>query len=151
VLATWTLDRLGEDPRPERHLPDSLLVNWERIRPSVKAFLLAHEPEVVAAIERHQDRHEVRRVGMGFMDVPLARLIERYEGQAKTVSEFLFLLRGGARVVQAEIESLADRSRSDTPVLYAAIEQIAGFEKPVTRLSPKAYRICWIARAVHTK
>ena len=132
VLATWTRDRLSEDPRPERHLQDWLLVNWERIRPAVKAFLLAHEAKVVAAIQQHQDRREPRRVGLGYMDVPLARHIERYEEEAKTVSEFLFLVRGGSHTVQTEIEGLADDSRSDTPVLYAAIEQIAGFEQPVT-------------------
>ena len=66
------------------------------------------------------------------MDLPLARHIELYEREAKTVSQFLFLLRGGAHAVQTEIEALADDSRSDIPVLYAAIEQIAGFEKPVT-------------------
>src|SRR4051794_14693741 len=132
VLATWTRDRLAEDPRPERHLPVWLLVNWERIRPSVKAFLLAHEATVVSAIQRHRDPREPGRVGLGHMDLPLARHIELYEREAQTVSEFLFLLRGGAHAVQTEIEALADDSRSDTPVLYAAIEQIAGFESPVT-------------------
>ena len=132
VLATWTRDRLAEDPRPERHLRGWLLVNWERIRPSVKTFLLAHEATVVAAIQRHQDPREPGRVGLGYLDVPLARHIECYEREAKTVSEFLFLLRGGAHAVQTEIEALADDSRSDIPVLYAAVEQITGFEKPVT-------------------
>lgn len=132
VLATWTRDRLIEDPKPERHLANWLLVNWEQIRPSVKVFLLAHEADVVAAIQRYQAPREPGRVGLGCMDVPLARHIQRYETEAKTVSQFLFLLRGGAHVVQTEIEALADNSRSDVPVLYAAIEQIAGFEKPVT-------------------
>jgi hypothetical protein len=132
VLATWTRDRLSEDPRPERHLTVWLLVNWERIRPCVKAFLLAYEATVVAAIQRQQDPRQLGRVGLGYMDVPLARHIERYEREARSVSEFLFLLRGGAHAVQTEIEALADDSRSDIPALYAAIEQIAGFERFVT-------------------
>lgn len=144
VLATWTRDGLSEDPRAERHLLGWLLINWERLRSPVKAYLLANEPAIVAAIQRHQNPREPGGVGLGFLDVSLVRHINRYEGEAKTVSQFLFLLRGGAHAVQAEIEALADESRSDTPTLYAAIEQIAGFEKPVTpeEAASACQRVC---------
>lgn len=44
----------------------------------------------------------------------------------------MFLLRGGADIVRKELLTLADGDRADLPVLYAAVEQIADFERPVS-------------------
>jgi len=116
----------------ERHLPGWLLVNWDVLRQAVRDFLLSYEPEVVAVLRDLADRNEPRRVGLGFLDSSLAERIRRYENHASTVSEFMFLLRGGGAVVRQDLDTLADEGRADVPVLYAAIEQIAGFERSVT-------------------
>jgi hypothetical protein len=132
VIATWTRDRLAEDPRPERHLPGWLLVSWERLRLSIRDYLIANEPAVVNAIRRYRDPRDPERIGLGAHDTSLSLHIRNFEVKAKTTSELLFLLRGGAHVVRDEIDTLVRESRSDVPVLFAAIEQIAGFERPVT-------------------
>lgn len=62
----------------------------------------------------------------------LEHRIDRYSATAKTVSEFLFLLRGKNAVVDRILRSLHDRDHSDGPILCAAAEQIAGFERPVS-------------------
>lgn len=131
VVATWTRDSLAEDPKSERHLAKWLFVNWELLRPTVYAFLASHEPVIVVAIHKRQEPHELRRIGVGYLDDSLQNRMRRYGDQARTISEFLFLLGGGVQTVQADIQALADEGRSDIPVLYAAIEQIAGFEKTV--------------------
>ena len=132
VLATWTRDSLSETVRLDRHHSGSLLVSWDRLQSGIRQFLLAHEQAIVRSMEKYQDSWSHNRVGMGYMNIPLVAHITRYEKGAKTAAEFFFLLRGGGEVVTTEMESLAKESRSDVPVLYAAVEQIAGFEQLVT-------------------
>ncbi len=133
VIATWTRGSLSDTVRLERHLLNSLLVSWERVREGIRQFLLAHETVVVQALQKLTPTGGAgRTVGLGYMNIPLVSQIARYEKGAKTAAGFFFLLRGGGEIAKTEIESLANDSRSDVPVLFAAVEQIAGFERLVT-------------------
>lgn len=134
VVATWTRESLSETVRLERHHTNPLLVSWERLQSSIRQFLIANEPVIVRALQPYDHACGLDRIGMGYLATQLTSRIVRYEKRAKTSAEFFFLLRGGANVVATEVESLAKESRADVPVLYAAVEQIAGFERFVTPL-----------------
>lgn len=132
VIATWTRERGGDDTRVETHLPNWVSAEWSKLSPSVMAFFVAHEVEVVHALRALEDPNATRRIGLGMFEEGLADRMRRYEKEAKTVAEFLFFLRGGSAVVRKELVELVERDRADLPVLYAAVEQIADFERPVT-------------------
>lgn len=131
VIATWTREH-GYSERFERHLPNYLLIDWGQLKPHVIKYLLAHETVIAPSIRKRQGTHEINKVGLGFMDERLANYLNRYASTAKTVNEYLLMVRGGDEVVAREINILADNDRADVPVLYAALEQIAGFERPVS-------------------
>lgn len=131
VIATWTRE-LGHSERFERHLPNYFLLDWEQLRPHVTDYLLAKEAVIAPAIRKRQGPHEITRVGLGHMDERLANYLKRYMSTAKTVSDYFFMVRGGDDVVAREINNLANNDRADVPVLHAAVEQIAGFEKTVS-------------------
>jgi hypothetical protein len=131
VICTWTREAV-EAASLERHLPDWLLIDWEQLRPGVHEYLLRHEIVLASAIGKRQGKDAIRRVGLGHMDERLKTYLNRFESKARSVSEFLFLLRGGEEIVARELDVLIDAGRSDIPVLYAALEQIAGFERMVT-------------------
>ena len=131
VICTWTREAV-EAASLERHLPDWFLIDWEQLRPGVHDYLLRHEIALAPAIRKRQGKEVIRRVGLGHMDERLKTYLNRFDSNAKSVSEFLFLLRGGEEIVARELDVLIDAGRSDVPVLYAALEQIAGFERMVT-------------------
>jgi hypothetical protein len=131
VIAIWTRDH-GHSERFERHVPNYFLLDWDQLQPHVNTYLLANEAVIAPTIRKRQGAHEITRVGLGHMDERLATYLNRYRSAAKTVSEFLFMVRGGDDVVVREINILANNDRADVPVLYAAVEQIAGFEKAVS-------------------
>ncbi len=130
VICTWTREGAGA-PSLERHLPDWMLIDWGQLRPSVCEYLVKHQTKLAPAIGQRQGK-VVRRVGLGHMDQPLERHASIYAETAKSVSEFVFLLRGGDEIVQRELDVLIAANRSDIPVLTIAIEQIAGFENMLT-------------------
>jgi hypothetical protein len=130
VMCTWTREGAGA-PSLERHLPDWMLIDWEQLRPSVCEYLLKHETTLAPAIGQRQG-NVVRRVGLGHLDQPLEGHASIYAENAKSVSEFVFLLRGGDEIVQRELDVLIAANRSDIPILTLAIEQIAGFENMLT-------------------
>jgi len=130
VMCTWTREGAGA-PSLERHLPDWMSIDWEQLRPSVCEYLLKHETTLAPAIGQRQG-NVVRRVGLGHLDQPLERHASIYAENAKSVSEFVFLLRGGDEIVQRELDVLIAANRSDIPILTLAIEQIAGFENMLT-------------------
>jgi energy-coupling factor transporter ATP-binding protein EcfA2 len=131
VICTWTREAV-EAASLERHLPDWLLIDWEQLRPGVHEYLLRHEIVLAPAIGKRQGKDVIGRVGLGHMDERLKTYLNQFESKAKSVSEFLFLVRGGEEIVARELDVLIDAGRSDIPVLYAALEQIAGFERMVT-------------------
>jgi hypothetical protein len=132
MISTWTRDTLADRPEVERVFPDHLLIQWSELSPTVVTLLLEHEAEVIAALEEFRRYTPGPQLGLGVFGAGLQELIDRYEDEARTVSEFLFLLRGGEEIARREIALLADHERTDVPVLCAAIEQIAGFEATVT-------------------
>ena len=143
VIATWTRGEGGDDARTERQFPDAVYVTWPALRPTVREFLLANQATVVSALQAYQEPFGVFGVGLGKMDVSLEAHMARYEEQVKTVSEFLFLLRGGTDAVRQDLARLVENCRADVPILYAAVEQLAGFERTVTPEEvAKAYPPC---------
>jgi hypothetical protein len=134
VVATWTRALGGDDTRIEIHFPKWIGIEWSTLAPSVMEFLSANETEVVEALRTLQSPNDVRPIGLGMFDDSLGHRMRRYVQDSKTVAEFLFLLRGGSDVVRRELIDLADTDRADLPVLYAAVEQIADFERAVTSI-----------------
>lgn len=130
VVCTWTREGAGASSL-ERHLPDWMLVDWDQLRPTVHCYLLEHETTLAPAIGRRQGK-VVGRVGLGHMDERLERYLTFFETNAKSVSEFVFLLRGGGEILQRELDVLTSAEHSEIPVLTLAIEQIAGFENMLT-------------------
>lgn len=107
-------------------------VTWQDIQPTLKTLLLQHELTVVDVLGRLSPQNGIDAVGMSGLRESLEYRIDRYSATAKTVSEFLFLLRGENAVVDRILRSLHERDQSDGPILCAAAEQIAGFERPVS-------------------
>ena len=132
VIATWAHDGGANDERFERHFPDWVYVTWDVLRSATRAYLLAHDAEITVAIREREAPSNIERIGLSAMDTPLERFVQRYENTAKSAAEFFFLLRGGQEVVAQEIRLLRQAGRADVPVLYAALEQIAGFERTVS-------------------
>ncbi|MFO0840909.1 MAG: hypothetical protein U0797_00735 [Gemmataceae bacterium] len=132
VIATWTREKGGDDTRLELHLPRWVSTDWERISPSVTSFLCTHEAEVVPVLRELEDPNSINKIGFGMFEENLASRMSRFEKQARTVSEFMFLLRGGAAIVRRELQALVEWDRADMPILYAAVEQIADFERAVS-------------------
>jgi hypothetical protein len=130
VVCTWTREGAGASTL-ERHLPDWMPIDWDQLRPSVHRYLLEHERTLAPAIGRRQG-NVVGRVGLGHMDERLERYLNYFAANAKSVSEFVFLLRGGDEIVQRELDVLTSAEHSEIPVLTLAIEQIAGFENKLT-------------------
>lgn len=130
VVCTWTREGAGASSL-ERHLPDWMLIDWDQLRPTVHCYLLEHETTLAPAIGRRQGK-VVGRVGLGHMDERLERYLTFFETNAKSVSEFVFLLRGGDEILQRELDVLTSAEHSEIPVLTLAIEQIAGFENMLT-------------------
>lgn len=130
VVCTWTREGT-EVPSLERHLPDWMLIDWDQLRPDVHHYLLEHETTLAPAVGQRQGK-VVGRVGLGHMDERLERYLTSFAAKARSVSEFVFLLRGGDEIVQRELDVLTSAERSEIPVLTLAIEQIAGFENMLT-------------------
>jgi hypothetical protein len=130
VVCTWTREGAGA-PSLERHLPDWMLIDWDELRPSVHRYLLEHERTLAPAIGQRQGK-VVGRVGLGHMDERLERYLTFFATNAKSVSEFVFLLRGGDEILQRELDVLTTAEHSEIPVLTLATEQIAGFENMLT-------------------
>lgn len=132
VVATWSWDHQAEKGRFDRQLSDWFLVSWGLLRPHIISYLLEHEAAVSAEIQKSQPKDDPWRVGTGRMDTALQRHLQKYEDRAGTTSEFLFLMRAAPSLAQREISELITQGRADIPVLFAAVQQIAGFEQLVT-------------------
>lgn len=131
VIATWT-NEADNGEVVQRHLPQWLLVNWERLRNPIFTFMKLHETIIAPAIQSFRSRDDHEKIGLGAWDIPLSRYLDRQDKDIRTASQFFYLLRGGKQTIAKELSSLASNDRSDIPVIFAAIEQIAGFEKAVS-------------------
>jgi hypothetical protein len=131
VIATWTNDAEQGDVL-QRNLPQWLLIGWEHLRNPVFRFLQSHEDIISQAIQSYRSIDDHPRIGVGVWDLPLTHYLERQDKDIRTASQFFYLLRGGPQTVSKELSFLVADARSDVPVLFSAIEQIAGFEKAVS-------------------
>jgi 5-methylcytosine-specific restriction endonuclease McrA/energy-coupling factor transporter ATP-binding protein EcfA2 len=147
VIATATRElSRSEEPSVDMPFPfNRLFISWEIVRPFVTDFLRSHEPEVIVALTALRGDSPFDRVGFTPMDPHLAHLIERYENEAKSIWQFLFLLSAGWNTIENDLAELINDGRADVPVVYAAIEQIADAERAVaaeeTALATAALRI----------
>lgn len=135
VVTTITSQSGDETIRSEIHLSTNRVdLNWEVLKSSVIQLFDEHEGEIVAWLRQHRPPDDGRLVGDedDLLGHSLDSLTRRYAEQSKTVWQFLFLLRGGWSAIRDDLQRLIDRGRADIPVLYAAIEQIAAVERPVT-------------------
>ena len=133
VIATITseLAKETDEPAPDRPFPfNRLYVSWDILRPYVVTYLLDHEPQVVAAVKGRGDEH-TERIGLGALDAQLEYRIQRYENEAKSIWQFLFLLSAGWIAIDNDLAELVSTDRSDVPVVYAALEQIVDAERAV--------------------
>ncbi len=132
LVTTWTNDdsedayKLSTSDVPKQPL------TWIDLKPAVINGLLKHEGEIVQALQDYESADKARPLGFGLFDVSLEDRIRSVGDKPNTVYEFIFSLRGDNIAVGNEFQQLFDEDRSDLPVLVAAIEQIAGFEKAVT-------------------
>lgn len=132
LVMTWTNDdsedayKLSASDVPKQPL------TWIDLKPAVINGLLKHEGEIVQALQEYESADKARPLGLGLFDVSLQDRIRSVGDKPNTVYEFIFSLRGDNVAVGNEFQQLFDEDRSDLPVLVAAIEQIAGFEKAAT-------------------
>ncbi len=133
VVCTWTREAAAATML-ERHLPDWLLIDWEQLKSGIRDYLLKYETTLAPAIGMRQGAEVIRRVGLGHMDERLENYFSSFATNAKSVSEFVFLLRGGEEIIERELDVLTAAGHSEIPVLCVAVEQIAGFEN---MLSPQ--------------
>ena len=132
VIATWTSD--DSDDGAKLHASDlpKQALTWSDLRPAVVETLLNNEREVVEALQKYEDDRSIGSLGFGLLDSKLEDRIRSLGEKPKTVYEFIFGLRGGGSAVAEELRQLIDDDRSDLPLLFAAIEQIADFERPIS-------------------
>lgn len=131
LLITVSGDDAGEFDRFARPHRASQGLTWDGMREDVTANLLTHETTIISVLNGGQ--HEgVGGPGFGAMSVPLSSWIAQHASGSKTIFEFIFQLldpRAGAREAAHQ---LTGPEREYQPVLVAAFEQLAGFERAVT-------------------
>lgn len=133
MIATATFLANDEAARIELHLrANRIELRWEILRPAVIQFLLDNEAAITNWLCNHIPQEPGRRIGYDVLSTPLSEYIARYATEAKTVWQFIFLLRGGWTESSAILERLVADDRADIPVIFAAIEQIAAVEHKVT-------------------
>lgn len=131
VIATWTDgDNLGAG-RLAAHLPSALQLTWQELQAHATSILAANAIDVSRALREISGNRRPFPVGLGHMEHSFRSHLENCAARASTVSEFLFLLRGERAVGEMFLALVAD-DRADVPMVYMSIEQIAGFERPVT-------------------
>lgn len=132
VLATFSSEgdsRTGG--RLQTHLGPSMHhVDWKGIRPAVLDYLEANRDVIAVDLARTRTRDDGHRVGQGHTNRSLRTLATGYAQDARTLWHFTHMLSGGAQTADEDLR-LHREDRKDAPITYAAIEQIAGFEKTV--------------------
>ena len=132
ILVTYADDdsedtaRLRSSGVPKQHL------SFESLKPSVVKVLLDNEVEIVSELQQYEPDKSIGSLGIGSLHSRLSDRISATGTHSHSVYEFILNLRGDAQSIQAELSDLVDKGRSDVPVVYTAIEQIAEFEQPVS-------------------
>jgi hypothetical protein len=132
VIATWTNDDSEDGAKIHASDLPKQVLTWSDLRPAVVETLLTNEREVVEALQKYEDDRSIGSLGFGSLGSKLKDRIHSLGEKPKTVYEFIFGLRGGGKAVADEFRQLVDDDRSDLPMLFAAIEQIADFERPIS-------------------
>ena len=130
VIATWTSDDSDDECKLQSSDLRKQVLTWPDLRPTVIETILAHEGDIVEALQKFERDRSVGSLGLGSLHSRLEDRILALGKNPKTVYEFIFGLRGDGAAVADEFRQLVDEGRADVPVLHVAIEQIAGFERP---------------------
>jgi len=134
VIFTLTQDRPDTDDHdPEAgYFESRVVLTWEAYRPYVTAFLKENEPEVVGLLMEHRDGSHHEAIAIDSFGPGLDFRMRDYGEQAKSVWQFMFLLRAGWSSVNSEVKELVSKDRADILVTALAIEQIADAERPMS-------------------
>jgi hypothetical protein len=132
ILLTWTDDGADDTSKIRASPISKLQLVWSDLKPAVVSALLENEADVVRELQRHEPDHSIGSLGLGSLHSSLSSRIRAVGERPQSVYEFIFGLRGDVRALSEDVAELANNDRSDVPVLYAAIEQIADFERPVS-------------------
>jgi energy-coupling factor transporter ATP-binding protein EcfA2 len=119
---TGPVERLSHISRPHQVLV------WENLRDTLAANLIAHEHQAVDRLAR------IRQAGNTHVDHGRAfwkQDVGEAAQSAQSAYDLVFRIRGSREGARETARVLADRESSYLVVLAAAIEQIAGFERPV--------------------
>jgi hypothetical protein len=132
LLATATVDDSADTARLRASDLPKLFLTWTQLRPTVVETLIRFEGEVVEELQRYGSDRSIGSLGVGSLHGRLEDRIESLGTRPNTVYEFIFGLRGDELAAGDELALFASQGRSDIPIIYAAIQQIAGFERPVS-------------------
>lgn len=134
VLATITQDGpISNDHDPEAgYFENRLALTWERYRPYVTTFLKENEPEVIGLLKMHRDGSHLDEIRIDDMGPSLDFRMRQYGDEAKSVWQFMYLLRAGWNSVNNEVQELIASDRADVLIACIAIEQIAEPERPMS-------------------
>jgi hypothetical protein len=132
LLATATVDDSADTARLRASDLPKLFLTWTQLRPTVVETLIRFEGEVVEELQRYESDRSIGSLGVGSLHGRLEDRIESLGTRPNTVYEFIFGLRGDELAAGDELALFASQGRSDIPIIYAAIQQIAGFERPVS-------------------
>ena len=134
LIATVTQD--GSDY--EKHdaeasyFENRLVLTWEVYRPYVTTFLKENEPEIVGLLMRHRDGSHHEEIRIDHMGPSLDFRMHQYGDEAKSVWQFMFLLRAGWSSVNNELRESFSNDRADVLVACLAMEQIAEAERAMS-------------------
>ena len=131
IIATCTSDDSSDGAKLHASGVPRLTLLWSDLKPFVVDLLLKNEGEIVSALLVFESP-QGWGLGHGSMHMPLRSRIASLGEKPNSVYEFLFSLRGNSMALKEELNSLVGNDRSDVPMLFVAIEQIAGFERTVS-------------------
>jgi hypothetical protein len=119
-----TAERLSRTPRSHQ------VLIWDSLRDTLAANLIAHEHHAVERLMRIRQAGNTH-VDYGHSDGFWKEHVEESAESAQSAYDLIFRVRGSKEGARDAARALADRECSFLVVLVAAIEQIAGFERPV--------------------
>jgi energy-coupling factor transporter ATP-binding protein EcfA2 len=132
TVATWTADDSNDSVPLHASGVPKVTISWNELKPTVIGVLLGNEGDVVEELKKHETDRGMGSLGVGSLNLSLAQRIRQLGIGPKSVYEFMFCLRGNGSALNDELNALIEESRSDVPMVYVAIAQIADFERPVS-------------------
>jgi energy-coupling factor transporter ATP-binding protein EcfA2 len=132
IILVWSSDDSDDEGRLRGADLAQHYLTWSDLRAAVVDALLTHEGDIVEELRVHEQDFGFGSLGVGSLNTPLHERIRSLGDRPQTVYEFILGLRGNQTALDRELRELVDDGRSDIPILFVAIEQIAGFEKAVS-------------------